>query len=236
MKKILVLTLFTILLVQTSSSQILIALLFGDKLNSERIEFGLNVGANFSTLSNVDADSYSAGFNIGMNFVFKINDKFHLNPALFFSYPMGANFLPLYDTPDEDLNNVLNGGDLHRKLSYFSLPITMRYRLFGLTFIEAGPQISLKQNAVDVFSVTIQDRDEVVYNQNIREEYTLFDFGVTAGFTQKLRKQGGISISLKYYQGLIDVSKNATNQKNSAFYATVAIPIGADPKDKKVKE
>ena len=230
MKKIFVLVFFSIFIVHAASSQILIALLFGDKLNGERLEFGLNVGANLTTLSNVNADSYSGGFNIGINFVFKINDRFHLNPALFFSYPMGANLLPLYDTPDDDLDNVLNEGNLHRKLSYFSLPITMRYRLFGLTFIEAGPQISLKQNAVDVFSVIIKDRDEVIYSQNIRKDYKLFDFGVTAGFTQKLRKQGGVSISLKYYLGLIDISTNATNQKNSALYATVAIPIGGNPK------
>lgn len=233
MKKLITLIFFTTFIYSTVSSQILISLLFGDKLNGERLEFGLNAGLNYSTVSNIDAGKYSYGFNIGMNFVYKINDRFHLNPALFFSYPMGANSVPLYDTPDSNLNKVLEHANLQRKLSYFSLPITMRYRLFGLTFIEAGPQVSLRTNAIDLYTVTIDDNNELFYHQQVRDEYTLFDFGITAGVTQKLRKEGGVSISLKYYYGLVDVYKNTpnTHQNNSAFYATVFIPIGSDKKE-----
>ncbi len=238
MKKILALAFLTILITNAASSQILIALLFGDKLNGEKVEFGLNIGGNYSTLSNVNSNKNSPGLNIGMNFLFKINDRFHINPALFFAYPMGANKLPLYETPDTNLNKVLENANLQRKLSYFSLPVTMRYRLFGLTYIEAGPQVSLKTKAIDVFTIDIDGDNKLVYSENVRDKYTLFDFGVTAGITQKLRKKGGVSISLKYYKGLIDVSKDAAypNQKNEVFYFIVAIPIGGNPKEKEVEK
>ena len=45
MKKIILLSLMTILLIPAARSQVLIALLFGDKLNTPNIEFGLNVVA-----------------------------------------------------------------------------------------------------------------------------------------------------------------------------------------------
>ena len=41
-------------LVFTSNAQVLISILLGDKLNTGKIEFGLEGGANWSTIINLD--------------------------------------------------------------------------------------------------------------------------------------------------------------------------------------
>lgn len=223
-----------LLLAHTASSQILIALIFGDKLNSEKLEFGLNVGVNYSDIQNVTHTSNQRGLNIGMTFNYKFSKNFHLNPALYFAYPMGARGLDIYETSDSSLSHIIEDATLDRQLSYFSLPITLRYRLFGKTFIEAGPQVSLLSKGQDIFTLDIEDQGELTYKVNLREQYNLFDFGITGGITHKLREQNGVSLTFRYYYGLIDISKNASqpNQVNSAFYFSCGIPIGGNAKGK----
>jgi hypothetical protein len=229
--------LLLIFIVQTASSQILIALIFGDKLNSEKLEFGLNVGANYGDITNLNHAHNQRGINIGMTFNYKFSQNFHLNPALYFGYPMGARGIEIYHTPDSNLNHLIGNATLNRELSYFSLPITLRYRLFGKTFIEAGPQISLLKKAQDIFEIDIVDGENIkggnlTYEVNLRDKYTLFDFGVTGGITHKLREQNGVSLTLRYYYGLVDISKDASapNQHNSVFYFSCGIPIGGNKK------
>ena len=54
---------------QQARSQVLMSLIFGDKLNSPNIEFGLDGGVNFSSISNLDSD-YKRDFNLGFYFDF----------------------------------------------------------------------------------------------------------------------------------------------------------------------
>lgn len=218
----------------SASSQILIALLFGDKLNSEKLEFGLNVGANYTGIQNLKYSSNQRGLNIGMTFNYKFSENFHLNPALYFAFPMGVRGLDIYYTPDSNLNELIEDATLNRQLSYFSLPVTMRYRMFGRTFIEFGPQISLLNKAQDVFNIDVVDGGELTYKVNLRDQYHLFDFGITGGFTQKLREQNGVSLTLRYYYGLVNISKDPSisNQRNTAIYFSCGIPIGGNAKGK----
>jgi hypothetical protein len=53
-----------------AKSQVLIALLFGDKLNTDKLEFGLMVGPNFSYISNSNANG-KAGLGLGLYFNLK---------------------------------------------------------------------------------------------------------------------------------------------------------------------
>ncbi|MCK5104964.1 MAG: PorT family protein, partial [Cyclobacteriaceae bacterium] len=55
----------------TSKAQILISLLLGDALNTEKIEFGINTGLNRSYILDIEESSGLNNFNIG--FYFHIN-------------------------------------------------------------------------------------------------------------------------------------------------------------------
>jgi hypothetical protein len=72
-----ILLLITLFCVSASYSQVLISMVFGDKLNSPFLEFGLEGGANLSTISNLKTTGSNIGFNLG--FYFDIRIKKSLN-------------------------------------------------------------------------------------------------------------------------------------------------------------
>src|SRR3954466_8859109 len=59
-------------------SQVIIALLFGDKLNSDKLEFGLAGGLNLSHISNISDTKNRSGFNLGLFLNIKLDDNFFL--------------------------------------------------------------------------------------------------------------------------------------------------------------
>ena len=54
--------------------QVLISLLFGDKLSSDKIEFGLETGVNFEQIDGFESKDSVAFFNIGFYFDFKLKN------------------------------------------------------------------------------------------------------------------------------------------------------------------
>ena len=72
MKKYL-LFLFLLLAGSQAHSQVLISLIFGDKLNSDWLEFGLEGGWNFSKFTGLETGSYLNDWNLG--FYFDITSK-----------------------------------------------------------------------------------------------------------------------------------------------------------------
>ena len=105
LKKILLFSLLSFLLIPSARSQVLIALIFGDKLNTPNIEFGLNVGANFTTMTNYPAAKYKTGLNIGLYFNFKLTDHWYLHPELLFLNQMGSRGINNRDLPDPQLQH-----------------------------------------------------------------------------------------------------------------------------------
>lgn len=69
MKKSLLL-LFALFCLAPAHSQVLISLIFGDKLNSPFLEFGLEGGANFSTITDLNTSGTNPGFNLGFILMF----------------------------------------------------------------------------------------------------------------------------------------------------------------------
>ena len=78
MKKHITLLIFIFFIGFQGHSQVLISLIFGDKLNSEHIEFGLEGGANFSNLQGVSSD-FKSNFNLGFYFDFDIQRSISRN-------------------------------------------------------------------------------------------------------------------------------------------------------------
>ena len=72
MKKVILIFMLSILSVGAVQSQVLISLLFGDKLNSETIKFGLDGGANFSSISGIGSQRMLINWNLGFYFDFML--------------------------------------------------------------------------------------------------------------------------------------------------------------------
>jgi hypothetical protein len=83
----------TFFCIASAQSQVLISLIFGDKLNSPFLEFGLDGGLNFSTISNLETSGTEMGFNLGFYFDIKSkkNPAWMINTGVIVKSPMGAH-------------------------------------------------------------------------------------------------------------------------------------------------
>src|SRR6476619_7674549 len=101
-------------------SQVIISLIFGDKLNSDKIEFGLDGGLNWTTLHGLPNANSMLGFNLGFYFDFKLKDpNWMVNTGVIVKSPMGAEGLPVYSLDDAGLDSAFSGGTVKRKIRYF---------------------------------------------------------------------------------------------------------------------
>ena len=103
---------------QEAQSQVLMSLIFGDKLNSPNIEFGLEGGANFSSISNLDSN-YRTDFNLGFYFDFNMkNPSWIFNTGVIVKSTMGAKDIAVYSLNDEKLDAVFAEGSVKRTINY----------------------------------------------------------------------------------------------------------------------
>ncbi len=219
----------TILVSGTSHSQVLISLLLGDKLNSGRVEFGLDGGLNLSTQSGLNDRKNLRSFNLGFYFdiKFKESQRWMLHTGVIVKSDMGVSELPVYLLGEADVDSVFTGGSIKRKLSYFNVPVLIKYRLSNQFYIEAGPQLGLLYKAYDEFSNTVLG-NEVTYRNEVRDHFHRLDAGIMAGIGYRLMKGNGMNFGVRYYYGLVDVliDDSGDTLANRSFYFTVGIPIG----------
>jgi hypothetical protein len=223
---------------QFAQSQVLISLLLGDKLNSDKIKFGLEGGVNFANVTNLETATFEPNFNIGFYFDFKLKDSpnWFLHTGVIVKSTMGASLDP-YSLNDENLDAIFEGGSVERKLQYWNVPFLARYKFDNNIFIEAGPMFGLLYKGVDIFTNEV-DGNDVQYDNNIRKEHSRFDIGLEGGVGYHLEKvMNGMNIGARYYYGLLNSSTTANaNQKNVSYYVFVGLPIGAGEKAKAKNE
>jgi hypothetical protein len=220
-----------------AQGQVLISLLFGDKLNTGNIEFGLEGGGTWSTLSGVDGAQVRPGWNLGFYFDFKTRSKWRIATGVMVKSPWGATNLPTYSLGDPALDTLFVGGSVTRKLNYFNVPFMLKYPI-GRFFIMAGPQLSLGYKAFDVFTKDVQDKDDLTYQLDTRELYRPIDAGVVGAFGYRLMKGYGMNLLVRYYHGLTDIRKDPMGdaQYNSGWHALVGIPIGVGKAQERMRE
>lgn len=227
MKKLLLLVLVCFY-VSHASSQVLIAILFGDKLNSDKMEFGFNISPTLSSVSGMTGD-YKPGLGLGLYFNFKLNANLYFHPELNAKSPFGIQHLSPYTTGYTDVDQVYLNDDkaqVSRKLKAISMPLLMRYRIKGLLFAQLGPQLNVFHKSRDVFETSFDD-NKIEYAAHINNQVSFMDVGLTGGLEYKLKKDKGLGVALRYYYGLTDVmTKIDGSQQNSAFYLSVFIPMG----------
>jgi hypothetical protein len=208
-------------------------LLFGDKLNSPKIEFGLEGGLDISDIQNLKNAKNLAGFNLGFYFDFKMkNPHWMLNTGVVVKSPMGAGELPVYSLNDDNLDNSFAGGSVKRRLRYFNVPILLKYKFDNNLFVKAGIEAGLLNKAFDEFSNTINDKNDLKHTINIKNQFHAIDAGLAFGIGYRLLKGKGMNVGIKYYLGLTDITKDNSgqSQQNRVFYLNAGIPIGKHPK------
>lgn len=220
---------FILFFTYNAHSQVLISLLFGDKLNSPNLEFGLEGGINFSTISDLQDSKTNVGFNLGFyfDFMLKKNPAWMINTGVIVKSPMGADGLAVYSLNNEALDNVFSGGSVDREIRYFNVPILIKYKFDNNIYVKGGTQLGLLAKAFDKFSNEVNGED-VVYKNNIRDKIHVVDAGLLLGLGYRLTGGNGMNIGIQYYYGLVPLWKGniEPNMYNRSFYVTAGIPIG----------
>jgi hypothetical protein len=227
MKKILIVLPIILLNIQLTYSQVLISLLFGDKLNSEKLEFGLDGGFNFSSMSDFESSKTLSTFNLGFYFDILLKNQWYVNTGVLVKSNVGLNKLTEDDVAILDPDgSYLEFGTYSQRISYFHVPVTIKYRFKNHFFINAGPQVALRTKAQLKFEGE-ENNKAIEVNTDNRDLFTRLEAGIIAGVGYKLKKGKGMNVGIKYMYGLTDVLKDDQyTSRNRSFYLSVGIPIG----------
>lgn len=217
---------------RTGHSQILISLLLGDKLNSDKLEFGLDGGLTLSKSEGSQAREHLRTFNLGFYFEFKTkNPAWLINTGLRVKSNMGGDNLPVYSLNNTTIDSLFKDGYVTRNVGYFYVPILVKYRFKNNLYIEAGFQAGLKHSANDIFKKKLIDEDDLTYTVKTQDNYKWLDAGLTGGVGYRLMGGKGMNVGARVYYGLVNVNANSQfpDQMNMAYYLNVGIPIGKKP-------
>lgn len=212
--------------VNFAHSQVLLSLIFGDKLNSPRLEFGLEGGVNFATISNTEGAEIGSNFNLGFYFDYKLKDpNWIFSTGVIVKSKMGAEGLPVYALDNQDLNAVFVGGFVDRDLKYFNVPLLMKYEFDNHIYVKAGTMLGLLYKATDNFQNYV-DGQKIQYANDIRDGAQRIDAGLAVGGGYRITHGNGMNVGFMYYNSFVPVMKGNVNQYNQTLYLTVGIPIG----------
>jgi hypothetical protein len=238
MKKLAKTTLLALLLFVSPmlKAQVLISLLFGEALNTPRIEFGMVGGLNRSYLTGLSGSEGLNHFNLGFYFHVNIKNNSFISTGVLVKSNVGATGMNVYSTGIAEIDTIYKDGTLTKKISCFYVPILYHHRFNNRWYLEAGPQAGLRTKATDIFEKSTDDSD-LRLTTDVKDEYTRLDFGLTAGAGYKFKKElKSMAVGINYYYGLVDVNKNPdVSMQNASLNFYMKIPIGLGAKPTEVK-
>lgn len=221
-----------------ANSQVLISLLFGDKLNSPNVEFGLDGGINFARMSGFESYNMYRKYNLGFYFTLRLKQSQHwfLRTGVMVKSDRGTNKLTEADVKKLDSTfYVGNEGTYSQRLGYFDVPVLLRYRFGFKGYVELGGQVSLRNRAELNFDYKEGD-DELVRKRNNKDQVNAIDGGILVGVGYQLRDTKSLGFEVWFYQGMANVYKDISGIHSQTITLKVTIPVGAGKAEKKAKE
>lgn len=224
---------------QIAQGQILLSLIFGDKLNSGKVEFGMNGGLNFSYLRGIAESKAQNNWELGFYFDILLKEKspWYLSTGVYIKSTVGGTNVPLNYPGNRAIDSTLYkdfvdfNGTVEKQFNTFYVPFNLRYLSKSGVFIEGGFQAGLVFKTHDIYTADINGYD-LLYDakKGVKDNglYKWFDGGVDGGIGYKFRKGMGMKIGVWYYVGLTNIYKNDLGYKayNSSLYVLATIPIG----------
>jgi hypothetical protein len=205
--------------------QVLISLLFGDKLNSPNLEFGLNTGLSFSKIDGLETDNRLGGFNLGLYFDIRAKNNLWIHTGILLKSAQGMRKLTDRDLLTLDAMDYTFEGDYSQRLECWYVPVLAKYRFENNIYAELGPQVGLIRKGFVLFEGEEGDFTTKIAEENL-DDMNRIDVGVTVGAGFKFFKGTGLAVGARYYQGFIDVYDNISGTTLNNFYIYTNIPIG----------
>jgi hypothetical protein len=229
--------LFVLMLTLTASlahSQVLIALLFGDKLNSDRFQLGIQLAGNFQNVTGWEGTGNRFAVGFGIYGELKLTEKLSLQPELLFKDPRGADGVPGHTFDNPDLDPLLADATVSMKLAYVSIPILLKYHLNPQLSIGFGPQIGILSSAKNVYTAPVEGSGDLSFKEDLSPYLNDIDMALGFNLEYKLMKtKRPLRIGLRYYLGLTDIIKDNPGSpvRHSVIQINLGIPVGKAPKD-----
>lgn len=221
---------FLLLFFSTSikvNAQIIIGLLFGEALNTDKIEFGLTGGFNRSNFNGYNDSEGLNNFNLGFYFHIMLKENSFISTGVLVKSNVGATGMPTYALGDPSFDEIFEDGVLTTKVNYFYVPIMYQHRIKNRLLVEGGIQSGLRSGAFDYFELE-SNGGELEFRKNVGSDFTRLDFGFIGGFGYKLKNDlKSMSVGILYYRGIVDVKKTTDALvNNSSLNVYLRIPIG----------
>ncbi|WP_298534163.1 porin family protein [uncultured Algibacter sp.] len=214
-------------------SQVLLSLIFGDKLNSEGLEFGLEGGMNLSSISNIEGNKPLSKFNLGFYFDIRLKNQWNLYTGVLVKSKLGDNNLSENDLNFLEITPEPEDGRYSQNAEYFLIPALIKYSFKNRIYAEAGPQIGYMRKAWVEFNSDVSGV-EIRKKVSNTDKLNRIDAGVAFGAGYKLLPKNGMTVGIRYYLGLANVYKGHNDFKHNSLFLKVNIPIGAEKtKEKK---
>ena len=128
----------------SSQSQVLISLLLGDKLNSDKLEFGLEGGLNWSTISGMETNSFARNYNLGFYFDFKVKNQWGVYTGVLVKSNLGVDKLTENDLNFLQVEKWDEEGEYKQVINEFLVPAFVKYRFKNHMYLVAGPKFGLR--------------------------------------------------------------------------------------------
>jgi hypothetical protein len=217
-----------------SQGQVLLGILFGDKLSSERFHIGLTVGPNLANLSGIDGTSIKPGIVLGLLGEWRVSEHLFLQPELLPFYQVGARDWPRREL-QPPLDSIASDQSGARKLSYFEVPVMLKYGLAqNRLHLGAGPQIGFLLGATDEGQATVAG-GRVTVESDLEDDLSSTDAGIVFAAEYKLAPDPfATSLGVRYYLGLTDILKDNPGDAvyNRVFTIVASIAMGGADDDK----
>lgn len=226
MKKLLIaIALLTSLAAQ---SQVLIALVFGDKLNSPNVEFGLELGPTYSYLDGFDDGQWANSLFIGPSFNIRLNDRWWIHPAVQVVSSVGVKNLDPYPIGDPEFDDVIQQFTVERRINYIAVPLMVRYAITPHWMLQAGFEPALRTKAFDQFTADIEAGASL--DVDISDQFNRIDARILGGLAYRFNvDHAALWISLKYAYGLSNIPDPNSEMTSRMQYWQLSfeVPVGA---------
>lgn len=208
------------------SSQILMSLLFGEKLNSGDVEFGLEGGFNFESITNMESTNYRSALNLGNYFHIRLKNDLWLDTGTLVKLEQGIGKLTDGDLTTLGIEIHPEEGKYEQIIKNILIPAQLMYRFESSIYIEGGIQFALVTKAYVEFNGIKDEQDIRIQEENI-DDINKINLGPIAGFGYQFKKGANLTVGVKYYYSMLDVYKNIDDTRNSSFFLKMNVPIGA---------
>lgn len=193
---------------------------------SAQWSFGYKTGFNFASLSGAEdienlETRMKTGFLGGLLTEYRISTTFGLQGELYYSR-QGQSWVD--KSPDQDNVTKIKQKD---RINYLNLPVLLKIYPIEEIAIEVGPQIGYALNSASYTKLKIDYASDGLtkgWNKTRiglkNNTYNAFDYGVVMGVSLKASMNSALSV--RYYLGLADYSKNDNNKmQNRAIQLAV---------------